>query len=181
MFTVSSVISFYCNTNFTYVNQWTLSQIGQQIINIDLSANPTAQLSELVIKENTLAYGLYRFQFQVTVTFNGNSQISSNLAETFIEIVPTGLAVFAIENGVSSVLIGTKQSFYLQPSVFSLDFDNIIQPSQLNFTYFCKTVNQSDPNSINTPVGTIDLFSYKLNQALTMDKSLNCFGDNSKY
>lgn len=179
LFTVSSVISFYCNTNFTYVNQWTLSQIGQQIIPVDLRGNPTAQLSELVINENTLTYGLYRFQFQVTVTFNGNSQISSNLAETFIEIIPTGLAVFAIANGVSSVLIGTKQPFTLQPSVFSMDFDNIIQPSQLNFTYYCKTVNQSDPNSLNVPASTIDLLSYKNNQALIMDKTWTCFGNNS--
>ena len=185
LFTVSSVISFYCNTNFTYQNIWTLTQVDPRTLAalsiIDLSANPTSILSELVIKENSLAYGLYKFQFQVMVTFNGNSQISSNLAETYIQIIPTGLAVFAIENGVSSVLIGTKQSFALQPSVFSLDFDNIIQPSKLNFAFYCKTVNLSDPNSINTPASTIDLLSYKNNQALIMDRNLNCFGNNSNY
>ena len=184
LFTISSVISFYCKTNFTYENKWTLTKIDPNtfanLSAIDLSSNPSSQLSELVIKENTLAYGLYKFLFQVIVKFNGNSQISSNLAETYIQIIPTGLAVFAIENGVSSVLIGTKQSFDLQPSMFSIDFDNIIQPSELNFTYYCKTVNLSDPNSINNLTSKIDLLSYKNNQTLVMDRNVNCFGNSSK-
>ena len=182
LFTVSSAISFYCNTNFTYQNIWTLTQLDPQTFvtleNIDLSIYQSHQSTELVIDENTLAYGLYKFKFQVIVTFNGNSQISSNMAETYIQIIPTGLAVFAIENGVSSVLLGTKQSFNLQPSVFSIDFDNIVQPSQLNFTYYCKMVNLSDANSLNTPASSIDLLSYKNNQALTMDRNLNCFANN---
>ena len=183
LFTVSSVISFYCKTNFTYENKWKLTKIDlntfADLSTIDLSSNPSSQLSELVLNENTLAYGLYRFQFQVVVKFNGNKQISSNLAETFIEIIPTGLAVFAIENGVSSVLIGTKQSFDLQPSVFSSDFDNIIQPSELNFTFYCQTVNLSDQNSISTQASKIDLLSFKNNQTLVMKRNANCFGNSS--
>jgi hypothetical protein len=147
----------------------------------DLSANPTSLLSELVIKENTLAYGLYKFQFQVIATFNGNSQISSNLAETYFQIIPTGLVVIAISNGVSSVWIGTNQEFILQPSVFSIDFDNIVQPSQLNFTYYCKTVNLTDLNTINSQGNSIDLLTYTNNQTLVMDRNLNCFGKNSNF
>ena len=181
--TISSVISFYCNTNFTYQNIWTLTQVNPKnlapISIINLSTNPTSQSSELVIKENTLAYGLYIFQFQVLVSFNGMSQISSNVAVTYMQIVPTGLAVFSIANGVSSVLIGTNQLFSLQPSVYSMDLDNIIAPIQMTFAYYCKTVNLSDPNSINTPASQIDLLSYKTNQAV-LNWNQDCFVNSSK-
>ena len=184
LFTVSSVISFYCNTSFTFQNIWSLTQLDAKsltsLTTVDLTSIPSSQLSELVILENTLAYGLYKFEFRVIVTVNGDSQLSSNLAETYVQIIPTGLAVISIENGVSSVLIGTKQSFDLKPSVFSRDFDNIIQPNQLNFSFYCKTVNLSDPNSIINLTSKIDLLSYKNNQTLVMDRNVNCFGNSSK-
>ena len=183
MLTVSSVISFYCNTNFTYQNIWTLTQVSPKnlapVSIINLSQNPTSQSSELVIKENTLGYGLYMFQFQVVVSFNGMSQISSNVAVTYMQVIPTGLAVFSIANGVSYVLIGTNQLFSLQPSVYSVDLDNIVVPSQLTFAYYCKTVNLSDPNSVNAPASQIDLLSYKTNQAV-LNGNPDCFVNSSK-
>ena len=183
MLTVSSVISFYCNTNFTYQNIWTLTQVSPKnlapVSIINLSQNPTSQSSELVIKENTLGYGLYMFQFQVVVSFNGMSQISSNVAVTYMQVIPTGLAVFSIANGVSYVLIGTNQLFSLQPSVYSVDLDNIVVPSQLTFAYYCKTVNLSDPNSMNAPASQFDLLSYKTNQAV-LNWNPDCFVNSSK-
>lgn len=183
LFSISSIISFYCKTNFTYRNIWTLTQIDpntfKKLSNIDLSTNPTYRSSELVFVENVLEYGLYIVQYQVTLTFNGNSQKSSNIAKTYFEIVPTGIVVYAIENGVSGVLIGTKQSFNLRPSVFSMDFDNIVQPTELAFKYFCKMVNLSDPNSLNIRASQIDLLSFANNDSLIMDRNLNCFGNNS--
>ena len=185
MFSVPTVISFFCNTNFTYQNKWTLTQVDPQTLNIkkiiDLTKNPTSRKSELVIKENFLGYGLYRLVYQVKVTFNGISQISSNVAETFIQIIPTGLAVFGIKNGVSSVLLGSLQSFNLQPSVFSIDYDNKTHPNQLKFVYYCRTVNQSDTNSLNSSSNQIDLLTYKYNNSLIMNKRLNCFGNNSNF
>ena len=133
------------------------------------------------MKENTLSYGLYKFQFQVTVTFNGKSQISSNVAETYVQIIPTGLAVFGLENGVGSVMIGSKQSFRFEPSKYSIDLDYIIKADSLSFVYYCTTVNLSDPNSaLNSIVSSIDLLSYSINQGLLMGRSLNCFGNSSK-
>ena len=185
LFSVSTVISFYCNCNFTYQNKWTLTQVDPQTLKIlkliDLTKNPTSKLSELVIKENSLAYGLYKFRYHVEVTFNGISQIASNVAETFIQIIPTGLAVFAIKNGVSSVLLGSLQSFNLQPSVFSMDYDNVTQPNKLKFVYYCRTVNQSDTSSFTSSSNQIDLFTYKYNSSLIMNKRLNCFGNSSNF
>jgi hypothetical protein len=132
----------------------------------------------LVIKENTLDYGLYQFTLQVDVSFNG--MIVSSSAQTYVQIIPTGLAVFALENGVSSVIIGSKQAFSLQPTTYTFDRDDIIQPSQLTFVYYCKTINISDPNSVNTQTSIFDLSSYKNNTILSMDRTINCFGNNSK-
>jgi hypothetical protein len=146
---------------------------------IDLSTNPTSTSSELVVKENTLDYGLYKFNLQVVVTYNLVNQITSNLIETFVQIIPTGLAVFAIQNGVSSVLIGSNQVFSLQPSIYTIDMDNIITADKLSFTYYCKTVNLSDPNSVVN--SQTDLMSYKSNPNLVMSRNQTCFGLNSEF
>ena len=147
------------------------------IINIDLSTNPTSASSELVVKENTLDYGIYKFTLQVPVTYNLVNQITSNLIETYVQIIPTGLAVFAIENGVSSVLIGSRQAFSLQPSIYTIDMDSIITPDKLSFTYFCKTVNLSDTSTVVSSLN--DLKTYKNNPNLNMIRNQTCFGINS--
>ena len=88
----------------------------------------------MAIKENTLDYGFYLVTLKVDVTYNANSYISSNVALSYFQIIPTGLAVFGIENGVSSVLIGSNQEFNLQPSIYSIDLDNLVTPDKLSFT-----------------------------------------------
>lgn len=181
LFSVASIIYYYClNVTFTPTITWTLSQIDPLKLtvlkNIDLSKNPTSPSSELVIKENKLDYGLYQFTLQVDVSFNGN--IVSSFAQTYVEILPTGLAVFALENGVSSVLIGSQQAFYLNPLLYTFDMDGIITPDKLSFVYYCKTVNLTDPNrAVNVQN---DLRSYQSNASLALVRGQNCFGASSK-
>ena len=159
----------------TQLNETTL----QPITALNLASNPTSASSVLVIRENTLDYGLYLFSLEVGVTYNTISFVASNVAQTFIQIIPTGLAVFAIQNGVSSVLIGSLQAFSLQPSIYTIDMDDIVTPDKLSFTYFCKTVNLSDPNSVFYSQN--DLNAYKNNPNLVMSRNQTCFGVSSKY
>lgn len=118
------------------------------------------------------------FELKVNVSYNTNSFIASNVAQTYIQIIPTGLAVFAFENGVSNLFIGSIQEIRLQPSIYTLDLDSKITPDKLNFSYFCKTVNLSESNSaVNSQ---IDLMTYKNNPNLVMNRNFSCFGTSSK-
>ena len=112
------------------------------------------------------------------MTYNTNSFIASNVAQTFIQIIPTGLAVFAFESGVSNLLIGSIQEIRLKPSIYTLDLDSKIAPDKLNFSFFCKTVNLSESNSVVN--SQIDLMTYKSNQNLVMNRNFSCFGSSSK-
>ena len=176
LFSVSSIIYFYCsNVTFTSINTWILNQINPVNRSIDLSTNPSSTSTELVIKENTLDYGLYQLTLQVDVNFNG--LIVSSSAQTYVEIIPTGLAVFALENGVSSVLVGSKQAFNLNPSLYTFDMDGIVTPDKLSFVFYCKTVNTSDQNRIVNMQNDLKTFQTN-NLALTRDQ--NCFNASSK-
>ena len=164
---------------FTSTNTWTLNQLdaGLKVLKVvDLSTNPTSASTEMVIKENTLDYGLYQFSLQVDVSFNG--QVVSSLAQTYVQIVPTGLAVFALENGVSSVLVGSKQAFNLNPSLYTFDMDGLITPDKLSFVYYCKMVNLTDQSRLVNMQN--DLKAFKTDPNLVIVRDQNCFGATSK-
>ena len=180
LFSVSSIIYFYCsNVTFTSTNTWTLNQVDaalKVLKAVDLSTNPTSGSTELVIKENTLDYGLYQFTLQVDVSFNG--QVVSSQAQTYVEIIPTGLAVFALENGVSRVLVGSKQAFNLNPSLYTFDMDGLITPDKLSFVYYCKMVNLTDQSRVVNM--QYDLKTFQTNANLAILRDQNCFGATSK-
>ena len=150
----------------------TLAEISE----IDLTSNPTSSSTELLIRENTLEFGLYHFHLKVIVIFNTNKNVT-NTDETFIEIIPTGLAVFALENGVSSTLIGSQQALTLSPGVFTKDMDEIITSDKLTFKFYCKTINSYSKNEISS---SIDLAIYKNNATLELIRNQTCFGSKSE-
>ena len=144
---------------------------------IDLSSNPTSTSTELLIKENTLEYGLYSFKLKVIVYFNSNSNLT-NEDETFIEIIPTGIAIFGLENGVNSIVIGSQQSLNLSPGVYTKDMDEVITPDTLKYQFYCKTVSSSNINGVNS---LIDLKTYKNDPSLVLFSNQTCFGFKCKY
>ena len=108
-----------------------------------------------------------------------DGSILSNTASTFIEIIPTGLAIFALQNGVSSVLVGSQQILFLDPESFSIDFDYLVLPNSLNYKFYCTTINLNSTlasNEIN-----IDLLTYQQNSLLEMTSNKTCFSSNSNH
>ena len=180
LFSIPSIANFYCNTSFTSRYIWSARKLNKSnlelVKEIDLTSNPTSSSAELLIKENKLEFGLYHFHLQVIVIFNTNKNVT-NTDETFIEIIPTGLAVFALENGVSSTLIGSQQALTLSPSVFTKDMDEIITPDKLAFKFYCKTINPYSKNEISS---SIDLATYKNNATLDFIRNQTCFGSKSE-
>ena len=66
------------------------------IKSVDLTSNPTFRSSELVMQSNTLEFGLYQFIFQIDVVSSKLYNVT-NSASTFIQIIPTGLAIFGLQ------------------------------------------------------------------------------------
>jgi hypothetical protein len=144
---------------------------------LDLSKNPSALTGELIFAENALDYGLYEFQFSINLT--SISGIFQNSIRTYARIVPSGVIVFALENGMNEIKVGSNQRFFLKPAVYSYDLDNLIPPSQLNFTYYCQVVRSNSKNQ--NVQNQIDLETFKINNKLLMNRNETCFGLNSNF
>ena len=170
LFTVSTNETSQCELEYTSKKSWELIKYDdstqQYSINIDLSQNPTSSLNELVVHPNTLSYGLYKFNFTIRIQTVNFTKFNS--IQTYIEIIPTGLVIFALPNGISQVLIGSSQSVSLMPSLYSYDIDQIINVSSLIFRFYCKKTNTS--SSLVTQ-------SYS-NQSLIIRNNQECFGQN---
>ena len=168
---LTALTYFPCNSSYTLNSLWSSPQLAT------LSSNPTSTTAQLVIPANTLSYGIYEFTYQLNaLVTSSNILLSSNVPIIYVEIVPTGLAVFALANGVSGIMIGYQQAYTLYPGLYSIDFDYIIAPSILNFTFFCSTVMLSTPSSAS--INNYDLMAYKLNSSMVMSANHTCFAFN---
>ena len=165
LFTVAGRV--ICAQDMVYLSSWRVFLIDTNDFSttaeIDLSKNPTAASNEILIYANVLNYGLYMFSFQIKGTLKESSKIYTQ--NTYIKIIPTGLAIFGLENGVSCTSIGFKQTFVLNPAAFSIDFDYIASFQTLKFDFFCRKIfkNQINKNAslqyLNDDSASINLFS----------------------
>ena len=178
LFSLNMATYFSCNSSYTMTNKWRLILFNSSsFTNIDLSSNPTWQSTSLVIQAYTLSYGLYAFNFQTNVTLENSNVFLTNNLTTYVKIVPTGFAVFGLQNGVSGLLIGSQQTFNLNPSLYSLDLDNIVQPNSLEYKFYCFPILT---NTLANITQLIDLFTYANNAQLQMYWNSTCFTSNSK-
>jgi hypothetical protein len=174
------------NQTYALAYIWTLNQIISTVnkSNIDLTQNPTSCLSELIIQANTLMYGLYEFNLEVNLVTSDKSASasSSSYIKTYIQIIPTGIVVNAIENGISSILIGSQQNLTLNPSKYSFDLDNLILPSQiLQFKFYCTTVLISSSFNQSLIQSQEDLLKIKTSGiSSSLSRNRTCFDSISK-
>ena len=180
---LSTATYFSCNFTYTINYKWSSNLIVNStlMIKTDLTSNPTWQSTSLVVQPNSLAYGLYAFNLQVNVTISKptNTLLTKSIT-THVQVNPTGLAVNGLQNGVSGLLVGTQQSFSLNPASFSLDIDYVIKQSSLLFKFYCFTINPNSNPLINTSQ-SIDLLTYKSNSLLQMNSNSTCFSSNCNF
>lgn len=175
MFSLVTITYFGCNLTYTQANKWTLTRVDI-LASIDLTPNPTSTQSELVLQANTLAYGTYEFTYKVSISTQNMMSLTSSIS-TYIQIIPSGLAVFALENGISTLLIGFGQTQILNPSLYSFDFDMLAVITSLKFKFYCVLSTFSTTTYSNQ----IDLATYKMNPLyLSMNASQACFSSNGK-
>lgn len=92
--------SFYLlnQTNYQVISQFTIS-----------SVNPTLTTNELTLPGNTLDYGLYLVVFTSNVSVSSLGLDYNQQDTTYLKIIPSGVIVMALANGVTQVTIGSLQ------------------------------------------------------------------------
>jgi hypothetical protein len=152
------------------------SSIGE----VDLSANPTAATTQLNLPANYLDIGVYQIIFMATVTTGASSQVFYGNASTYIEIITSGLEVFALQNGLDTITIGINQSLSLTPRKYSYDLDELINMDSLSFVFYCQVVNSS-AGFVNDLDPTIyDLLTLKMNSSLD-EGGASCFNSSNGF
>ena len=98
--------------------------------------------------------------------------------DTYVKIIPTGIGVFAFENGIAEQTIGTGQFLVLDPGQYSFDFDEIYNARQLKYRYFCRIVINGLPQSYpsDTLSWSMDLKQLKKNSSTVyVTAATTCF------
>ena len=188
LFSVVVNTYFECSLDFNDIKQWTIYKLNNKLNEndpssielIDISSNPTKSNSELVFKPNTLLYGIYKLYFKNTIIFNSNQQVSTDIPQ-YIEIIPTGIQVMVFENGVNEISYGYEQDIELNPGLYSIDNDLLAQPSNLNFTFYCRPGISNDLNEFST-LSKIDKVYFGTNgKLLLIQGKPSCFNSNLYY
>ena len=99
--------------------------------------------AEIFIPSKYLSYGTYMFIYQVNM--NGMAASFVETVNTYVRIVPTGIAIFPFSGGIKEITIGSGQSIDLDPGKYSYDFDGIFTGTQLTYRFFCRIVANGLP------------------------------------
>jgi hypothetical protein len=159
-----------CDTDwFSLARHWTVIDNSTNQT-VDISNNPTINTAELVFTGNNLQYGVYRLIYEVTVLFNQGVDKVNNTVDSYIRIIPSNFIVISIPGGLNRISIGTNQEFSLNPANYSYDLDDILSPSSMNFSFYCRV----DNNGIILKNFSTDLFTFK-SQNLPMNSNEDCF------
>lgn len=118
LFSVNAEIDWYCKIEKQFSMYWVLYSVnvttGEQR-QMNISDNPTHDKSEILLMGNVLEYGMYRFDFYLEQfsVFLEESQALQLIRTSWIEIIPTQIAVFSVEAGLSEMEIGYDQPLIL--------------------------------------------------------------------
>jgi hypothetical protein len=180
MFTLIGITILECDTNLQNLKQWFLYEInpstGSTTRTISLNELGSAFNAELFIQGNYLAYGTYKFVYQVNM--NGGDSPFQGTVETYIRIIPTGIGIFAFSGGIREVTRGTAQSIEVNPGKYSFDFDGIYTGVQLSYRFYCRIVVDGLPYEFPSTSfnNYVDLLQIKNDNSLVEINSTNiCF------
>lgn len=177
LYKIKSSYSVVCGQNYTMKSYWSIENVTNIPETVLFKDNPTIQTSEVALSGGSLEYGLYKFTStaEVIVTVNGRPDIPSHFIGTdytYLRVIPSGITVFGLQNGIDYTLIGRNQGLELNAPLYSFDMDDIIQTSSLKFEYFCsiKRLNGSIMNKT-------DLLTLKKQGKIDSD---SCFSSTGK-
>lgn len=181
--------SYDCTQNFTAKSYWRIFKIDELSLMetlVNQVENPSLVLPQLKLKSQTLEYGLYKFVYTVVIQMDighlvGYSNVSKTTFDHYVKIIPSGIAVFALENGNNYISIGKSQSFILNPFLYSYDIDFLVETNSLDFKFYCFVYDSGKSYPENHDYfdlrNTTDLHEFKLSKS---SDNTSCFNTASK-
>jgi hypothetical protein len=153
-FSVAASTFYPCTANLTSdVRSWKVYNASDSSMSQDFAVgNPTSSSSELSFSGNTLSYGTYLFTYTATysyvdVVLGAMSRTSS--VSSYVQVIPSGIAVFGFPSGVQQMLFGCTQSIVVDPGLNSIDFDNLASLGSLNYNFYCRRVAATDKSTFD--------------------------------
>jgi hypothetical protein len=146
-FSVIGITKLDCEVTLKNTKKWLVYEInpftGLNTRSVNLTYIISSFSAEIYISSNFLDYGTYRFIYQVTM--NGDANSFTDSVESFIKIVPSGMAIFPLSGGMKEISIGIEQSIDLDPGKYSYDFDNLLSGTELTYKYYCRMIVDGEP------------------------------------
>ena len=186
LFSLKGRATIRCNISLENTKHWSLFRVdpstGKDQSSLSLNDNPTVDYGELVVQPNVLDFGLYRFNFKVTMLNTQNALFESE-QDTFVSIVPSGIYLSSLaankipDGGRYEMTKGTEQDIQFNPFIYSYDIDSLIDIATLSFKYYCQVIEFGVETGypklfLNQK---IDLSMYKTRSDLAMSNNLTCF------
>jgi hypothetical protein len=186
------ITTIHCIYSLTNRKEWKIYKLnevsGNEEVKVMMNNNPTLNYAELVLQQRSLAYGLYRVVYILTMTdsVNVTTSISSEV-DTFLKIIPSGLVLSSIKmrqpmfGGTIEITRGVNQMVEFDPFLFTYDIDEVAVIRTLNFKYSCQLfesdIEQGYPLLPNTNQ-TLYLTDFKTNSSLQLlEKCFNSSGN----
>jgi hypothetical protein len=179
-----------CGYNYTNTKGWTLYKVDSATgatlgSAIDLTSDPLSfsgfDSATLVVYPNVLDYGIYLFTYSVRILYSmdGGATTLTLQAQTstYVEYVKTGLNIFGFLNGILQQTYGMSQQIVIDPGTNSIDLDNVVNPSTLNYTFYCQKVpsGQSTSAYFSSGGAITQLGSTNLYQVYSPTFASDCF------
>ena len=186
LFSLKGRATIKCNISLENSKHWSVFRVdpstGKDQTSLGLNDNPTVDYGELVVQPSVLDYGLYRFNFKVTMLNTKNALFESE-QDSFVSIVPSGIYLSSLaaskipDGGTYEMTKGTQQDIQFNPFIYSYDVDSMVDIATLNFKYYCQVIEFGVETGYPklSLSQNVDLSLYKTRSDLAMSENLTCF------
>jgi hypothetical protein len=185
-FSVVGITTIDCEIKLKSIKQWLVFEVNSKTGLKNRTVNTSDIISsfsaEIHIPSNFLDYGIYRFTYQVSMDDDANA--FTNSVDTFIRIVPLGMAIFPFSGGIKAITIGMGQPIDLDPGKYSYDYDALLMGTQLTYKFFCRMIIDGEPKEFPGDFyqHNIDLQEIKdKNFSIQLNSCFNNSGNNSGF
>ena len=146
------------------IQKWSIkNSTNENFSEIEFDKKIITSRSELYIPSNTLQYGIYQLELQVTTKDNPSLTNSSSV---YVEISPSGVTANLVPLGTSVVTSGDQQNLILNPGNYSKDPDGFeFNSSDWKYEYFCRIYPSPDQFVKINSFFQLNQFEYKGNES----------------
>lgn len=163
---IVSLTTINCNTSLSNQKSWTIYKVNEQTGKdealIELINNPTINYAELVLKPQSLLYGVYRIIYAVTLTSSNLTKLTSSV-DTYLQVIPSGLVISSLRasqpmyGGTIEITRGINQKIEFDPFLNTFDIDSVAVITSLKFKYSCQLIDSNIELGFPQMPGTVQI------------------------